>query len=389
MNATDAARPFLERVVDRRLGRNGRGLGHPVADRNLGHVHLGLHALHHFDGTRRTCHDPGAQRAELVRFEIRQRELSDEHRRDAVERGAVLLLHRVERERRLEGGTRNDDRRTVGDDREIAQHHAEAVVERNRDADPVALRIAAAFPDEVPVVEDVVMREGRALGETGRARGVLNVDRFVELRRREALGEFLRRHVLAGEVDDVVPAQRVERRVEFVLADQHDVAQVGQTVADLRDHLHVGARLVADLRQQHADPALAQRVSDFRGPVRRIDVDQNRAELRGRELCDHPLDVVRRPDADAVAVPDAEPDQTAREFVACALQFAVGHAKALVERNDRIVCGVRGRDAVERGADRLTAQRFGARTARITQLGHARALRAQRGVPLPPWGPNS
>ena len=40
---------------------------------------------------------------------------------------------------------------------EVAHHHAEAVVERHRDADPVGLGVAAQLADEVAVVEDVVV----------------------------------------------------------------------------------------------------------------------------------------------------------------------------------------------------------------------------------------
>src|SRR5260221_10144958 len=41
----------------------------------------------------------------------------------------------------------------------------------------VPLRVAAHLADEEAVVEDVVVRERRALGKTGRAAGVLDVDR--------------------------------------------------------------------------------------------------------------------------------------------------------------------------------------------------------------------
>jgi len=40
----------------------------------------------------------------------------------------------------------------------FSQHHAEAVVERHEDADAIRRGIAAQLPDEVTVVEDVVVR---------------------------------------------------------------------------------------------------------------------------------------------------------------------------------------------------------------------------------------
>ena len=72
---------------------------------------------------------------------------------------------------------------------EVAHHHAEAVVERHRHADPVIGGVAAARADEVAVVEDVVVRQRRALGEASGAAGVLDVDRVVEGQARLALGQ--------------------------------------------------------------------------------------------------------------------------------------------------------------------------------------------------------
>src|SRR5690348_8808382 len=43
----------------------------------------------------------------------------------------------------------------------ISEDHAEAVVERHRDADPVGLGVPAALADEQAVVEDVVVGQGQ------------------------------------------------------------------------------------------------------------------------------------------------------------------------------------------------------------------------------------
>jgi hypothetical protein len=45
-----------------------------------------------------------------------------------------------------------------------AHHHAEAVIERNRNADSVVFGQAHRAADEIAVVEDVVMRQRDALG---------------------------------------------------------------------------------------------------------------------------------------------------------------------------------------------------------------------------------
>jgi hypothetical protein len=67
------------------------------------------------------------------------------------------------------------------DDREIPEHHAEAVVEGDWNANAIGAGITERLPDEEAVVEDVVVRERRALRESGRPRGVLNVDRLIEV----------------------------------------------------------------------------------------------------------------------------------------------------------------------------------------------------------------
>ena len=54
--------------------------------------------------------------------------------RDAVQRGALLSLNSLECRYRLKAGRRVDDARAVRESRQVAQHEAEAVVERHRNA---------------------------------------------------------------------------------------------------------------------------------------------------------------------------------------------------------------------------------------------------------------
>src|SRR5271166_4197970 len=56
---------------------------------------------------------------------------------------------------------RADHARAVGDAREIAQHHAEAMVVRHRNAQPVLGRQPQRLADEIAVVDDVMMSERR------------------------------------------------------------------------------------------------------------------------------------------------------------------------------------------------------------------------------------
>jgi hypothetical protein len=132
-------------------------------------VHALDGALHDFDRTGAAGHDAAAQRRQVEAREIRVVELGDEHRRHAVERGAALGLDGLESGQRVETLARIDHRRAMRQAAEIADHHAEAVVERHRDAHPVMLGELHRLGDEEAVVQNVVMGQRRALRKPGRA----------------------------------------------------------------------------------------------------------------------------------------------------------------------------------------------------------------------------
>ncbi len=93
----DRRHPPLHVVIGLGLAGDRGRLGHPVADRYLGHVHLADDPLHHLDRARRSGHDPGPQAGQVIAGEVRQGELGDEHRRHAVQGGAPLGLDRLQR----------------------------------------------------------------------------------------------------------------------------------------------------------------------------------------------------------------------------------------------------------------------------------------------------
>jgi hypothetical protein len=66
-------------------------------------------------------------------------ELGDEHRWDAIETGAALDLDRGQNHPGIKVFTRIDHGRAMGDAGEIAEHHAETMIERHRNADPVPI----------------------------------------------------------------------------------------------------------------------------------------------------------------------------------------------------------------------------------------------------------
>jgi hypothetical protein len=68
--AAHGGHALFERIVDLALRGHRRGLGHAVADGDLWHVHVLLHALHHLDGAGRAGHDAGAQAGEVGLAEV-------------------------------------------------------------------------------------------------------------------------------------------------------------------------------------------------------------------------------------------------------------------------------------------------------------------------------
>ena len=108
-------------------------------------------------------------------------QLSDEHRWHPVQRGAALLRHTLQSVPRAEMRRGQHHCCPVRHAGQVAQHHAEAVIERHRNAEAIAVREAHALADPEAVVKDVVVREHRAFGKAGGAGGVLDVDDVVEV----------------------------------------------------------------------------------------------------------------------------------------------------------------------------------------------------------------
>ena len=113
-----------------------------------------------------------------------------------MQRGAALLRHTLQGVHRTEVRRGQHHGRAVRHAGEVAEYHAEAVIERHRDAEPIVVREPHALADPEAVVEDIVVREHRALGKPGGAGGVLDVDNVVEIERGLTLGELSRRSLI-------------------------------------------------------------------------------------------------------------------------------------------------------------------------------------------------
>ena len=169
---------------------------------------------------------PVRSEVEIEVLELRMLKLGDEHGRHAVERRAALGLDRAQGLQRIEKVGGNHHGGAVYDAVHVAQHHAKAVVERHRDADPVVLGQLHAIADQHAVVDHAVMGERRALGESRGSRCVLDIDRVVRRQRGFARPQ-LRGGNLFADGQQLLPAQHCRRR--GFAAEDH-VLQVRQSV---------------------------------------------------------------------------------------------------------------------------------------------------------------
>ena len=173
--------PPLQRIIGAALETDRAGLSHAVGDGDLAHVHLGHDPFHDINGTGRSGHNAGAQAGQVVFPEIRQVQFGDEHGGHAVQGRALLLADCSKGQGRVETVVGNDHGSAVNGAVEVAHHHAEAMVKRHRDTEPVRFGELHGLTDKIAVIEDIEVGQGRALGRPGGAAGELDVYRIVRL----------------------------------------------------------------------------------------------------------------------------------------------------------------------------------------------------------------
>src|SRR5579872_5814252 len=373
MYAPDRGHALGERVVEAALGGHGRGLRHPVADRDLGHAHLRLHLLHDLDRARRPGHDAGAEAGSVELRELRVLQLRDEHRGNAVQRCAALRLHGLEDRERIKRLRRNDHARPVSRARQVPEHHAETVVERHRNADAVPFGVPQGLADEEAVVEDVVVREGRPLGKPGRAGRVLNVDRVVELQRRLQALEL-------GTGDLV---RIVQQRLPSVFEDE-TLPEPRAAPAHLVEHGDIVRLAEAAGEREKTDAGLPEGVLELGRLVAGVDRHKDRADPRRRVLEYGPLEPVRRPDSNAVAFAHAPRQEAARGPAGLLPELPVRSPVPLVTNDERLAIRDAFRSTPQVRADRLGQQRRRTRAVHVRRRSHQAHPRPGGLRPRPP-----
>jgi hypothetical protein len=209
-------------------------------------------------------------------------EHADEHRRHAEHGSRSLGGDEVEHQAGIE--VRRQDHRPAGDHRAEHGHHASGGVEQRHGAELDAARPEAQAGGVQPrVVDDAPVMEHGALGETGRAGGVLDLRRRVRAHLRQR------------------PARRGLGAERLPVLKRDHLAQRGQVPADLLQHLGHRARPVGGDQEDAVGLRLAQHVRQLlppQGGIDRHDRDPGQAD---GQLEDHPLGDVVGPHRDALA----------------------------------------------------------------------------------------
>ncbi len=136
------------------------------------------------------------------------------------------------------------------------------------------------------------------------------------------------RHGIGADLNDDAQRRQLRR-----------VKMAGMRVPQFRrqrvDHADIVAGLERRRRDQRAAADLVQRVFQLGQPVCRVDVHQDQPGLGGGELGHHPLGVVGRPDADALARLQSQRDQSGGERIDLLAEFVIAPADALLAGNQR------------------------------------------------------
>ena len=101
-------------------------------------------------------------------------------------------------------------------------------------------------------------------------------------------------------------------------------------------HAEIVRRLETLRRNQDLAGDLVERELEFGEPIGGIDVDEDGADTRRGELGQHPFEAVGRPDADAVALVDAEVQEARGKGIDFACQVGVAQDPVLLRQHDRI-----------------------------------------------------
>ncbi len=271
-------------------------------------------------------------------LEAGMREFRDEHGGNAVDRRAALLVDGLHGRQRIEEVGGDDHGGAMREAGHVAQHHAEAMVEGHRNADPVALGQLHGVADKAAIVGHVVVAQLGALGLAGGAAGVLDVDGVVRLEARLTGAQLGGSDALALSQHGI-PTQHPGRGI---LSEVNRMAEIGQlrglqlagrAVIQLGGKLAQGLNVVTVaegvLHHQSLAAGLLQHKFQFMSAEAEVEVDQYGPHLGRAKLHQHPLRDVGGPDSDPVAALKSQGHQSAGGALHFGLQLPPVEAQIL------------------------------------------------------------
>ncbi len=122
------------------------------------HIHFANDLLHHRLGAWRASHNAGAQAGQIKAIEFRVVELGDKHGRYAMQGGTFFLGDNAQDTVRFKGFTGEDSRRAMANTTQVANHHAEAMVERYGDAHLVFMGKTHHIAVDLAIIQHITVR---------------------------------------------------------------------------------------------------------------------------------------------------------------------------------------------------------------------------------------
>ena len=162
--------------------------------------------------------------------------------------------------------------------------------------------------------------------------------------------------------------------VPLVVPQEHGRLQRRTVGTNLGEDGAVVGRLEARRGDHGAASRVLERIGELMAAVRRVDVDEDHADLGGGVLHERPLGIARAPDPDAIAGLMTRREQTAGERRHPVGELAIGPPDPLMAGHERFAVAVLRDGPGEVLSDRLVEQRFRRRAALDRKCPHGQSL---------------
>jgi len=214
------------------------------------------------------------------------------------------------------------------------------MIERHRHANPVSGRITGALTDVKGVHEYVAVGEHRTLGKPGRTRRELDI---IDVRRSGIalapveLGMTASRfEVGPGEPARARTIAKGDKPTKFGQLARSPTGAFVHFGNETLDHLDEIRRLERGTDNERRHVGLEQGSFEFVQAISRVDIHEDRPDSADRELGNHPLGNIHRPDSDMLARDNTLIDQSRGEGVDPAVKLSPGPSKTELGEDDGV-----------------------------------------------------